>query len=77
MKCDRCGEMVDETTTSSCSVGAVEVEELFPIDKERSKKLCSFDDNFFCKSCMKGNVCVDCAKALTTEEIELIEERIK
>lgn len=61
--------MVDETTTSSCAIGGIEVCETLPeLDKTRFKKLCLFEDVFFCKDCMDGNICLDCSIVLSKAE---------
>jgi hypothetical protein len=78
MKCDRCAKMVDETTTSSCAIGGIEVSEYLPnIEIARFRKLCTFEDQFFCRDCMDGNICKDCSLILTCEEKESLKEAEK
>lgn len=77
MKCDRCSKMVDETTTGSCSIGGIEITDYIDIDKKRLNKLCSFEDQFYCKECLDGNICVDCSKILTTEEKAILKNADK
>ncbi len=77
MSCDCCGKMVDETTTSSCSLGGVEVTEYLPnLGKDRLRKLCVFNDQFYCKECMEGNICKSCASVLTNEEKAILKEKL-
>lgn len=73
MECDCCHNMVEETTTASCAIGGIEVNDILPnLEKERANKLCSWEDQFFCKDCMDGNICKECAHVLSLEEKEII-----
>lgn len=78
MKCDKCSKMVAETSTSSCTIGSFEVSDYLPeLDKNRSGKLCSFNDHFFCSECMVGSICQDCYKVLSKDEIEILKQADK
>jgi hypothetical protein len=78
MKCDRCDKLVDSDTTSSCSVGHVDLAFVLPhLTKAKTNKLCMFDDQFFCTDCISNNVCKDCQKHLSQEDIETINNAIK
>lgn len=79
MACARCSKNVDESITSSCSIGGKEITDYLPnIEKVRFVKLCSFDDNFFCPDCMdlNGLICKDCSAVLTDEEKDILKEQL-
>lgn len=78
MKCDRCSSLVDSDTTSSCSVGHIDIHQILPhLKKETIQKLCMFDDQFFCVNCISKNVCKDCQKHLSEEDIEAVNNAIR
>lgn len=72
MPCSRCHKKVDSVSTSSCLCGHMEVSEQLEISSDRLKKLCSFDDLFFCPECIEKDICVDCLKVLTAEEANIL-----
>lgn len=77
MKCDKCSKLAEETETSSCALGGIEITDYISVDKERLNKLCTFDDLFFCPDCMVENLCVDCNKLLTSEEKQILKKQNK
>ena len=72
MPCSRCNKKVDSVSTSSCLCWHIEVSEQIEISAERLKKLCCFDDLFFCTECIEKDICIDCLKILTPEEANLL-----
>lgn len=61
--------------SSSCLIGHVEMVDIFNSKSEiHKKKICNFDDLFYCQECIKNDVCLDCNKNLTPEEIQAIRD---